>query len=103
LAIDNLDQALNPRLLSKLISYLSGWLQYNAPDRQLLFTAHNPAALDGLNLADSEVRLFVVERNSQGHTCVRRLELNPELSKLNEQYPLSRLWMMGNLGAVPNV
>jgi AAA domain, putative AbiEii toxin, Type IV TA system len=103
LAIDNLDQALNPRLLSKLISYLSDWLQYNSPDRQLLFTAHNPAALDGLNLADSEVRLFVVERNSQGHTCVRRLELTPELSKLNEQYPLSRLWMMGNLGAVPNV
>jgi predicted ATPase len=102
LAIDNLDQALNPRLLSKLISYLSGWLQYNAPDQQLLFTAHNPAALDGLNLADSEVRLFLVDRNSHGHTCVNRLELTPKLSKLNEQYPLSRLWMMGNLGALPN-
>jgi AAA domain, putative AbiEii toxin, Type IV TA system len=103
LAINNLDQALNPRLLSKLISHLSGWLQYNAPDRQLLFTAHNPAALDGLNLADPEVRLFVVERNSRGHTGVCRLELCPELVQLNEQYPLSRLWMMGHLGAVPNV
>jgi hypothetical protein len=67
-----------------------------------LFTANNPAALDGLNLANPEIRLFVVERNSQGHTRVHRLELNPELSKLNEQYPLSRLWMMGNLGALPN-
>ena len=103
LAIDNLDQALNPRLLMRLISRLSGWLRYNAPDRQLLFTAHNPAALDGLDLADPEVRLFVVERNSNGQTCVRRLELTTELAKLNQQYPLSRLWLMGNLGAVPNV
>jgi hypothetical protein len=103
LAIDNLDQALNPRLLAKLISRLSGWLQSNSPDRQLLFTAHNPAALDGLNLADPEVRLFVVERNSNGQTCVRRLELTTELANINQQYPLSRLWMMGNLGAVPNV
>lgn len=103
LAIDNLDQALNPRLLAKLISRLSGWLQYNSPDRQLLFTAHNPAALDGLDLTDPEVRLFVVERNSNGQTCVRRLELIAELEKNNQQYPLSRLWLMGNLGAVPNV
>lgn len=103
LAIDNLDQALNPRLLTKLISYLPSWLKHNAPDRQLLFTTHNPAALDGLDLADPEVRLFVVERNSNGQTCLRRLELTPELASLNQQYPLSRLWLMGNLGAVPNV
>jgi energy-coupling factor transporter ATP-binding protein EcfA2 len=103
LAIDNLDQALNPRLLTKLISHLPGWLEHQAPDRQLLFTTHNPAALDGLNLANPEVRLFVVERNSNGQTCLRRLELTPELSSLNQQYPLSRLWLMGNLGAVPNV
>jgi AAA domain, putative AbiEii toxin, Type IV TA system len=103
LAIDNLDQALNPRLLTRLISYLPSWLQYNAPDRQLLFTTHNPAALDGLDLTDPEVRLFVVERNSNGQTCLRRLELTSELASLNQQYPLSRLWLMGNLGAVPNV
>ena len=103
LAIDNLDQALNPRLLTRLISHLPGWLQANDPDRQLLFTTHNPAALDGLDLTDPEVRLFVVERNSNGQTCLRRLELTPELASLNQQYPLSRLWLMGNLGAVPNV
>ena len=103
LAIDNLDQALNPRLLTRLISHLPTWLQHNDADRQLLFTTHNPAALDGLNLADPEVRLFVVERNSNGQTCVRRLEITAELMSLNQQYPLSRLWPMGNLGAVPNV
>ncbi len=103
LALDNLDQALNPRLLVRLISRLSGWLHFNNRDRQLLFTAHNPAALDGLDLSDPEIRLFVVERNSNGQTCVRRLEVTAELTSLNQQYPLSRLWLMGHLGAVPNV
>lgn len=70
---------------------------------ELLFTAHNPAVLDGLDLADSEIRLFAVERNSEGHTVVRRIEINADLLAMNEQYPLSRLWLMGNLGAMPNV
>lgn len=103
LAIDNLDQALNPRLLVRLISRLAGWLEDSDGDRQLLLTVHNPAALDGLDLLNSEVRLFVVERNSNGQTCIRRLTPTPELTKLNQQYPLSRLWIMGHLGAVPNV
>jgi hypothetical protein len=103
LALDNLDQALNPRLLVRLVSRLSGWLHFNDRDRQLLFTAHNPAALDGLDLSDPEIRLFVVERNSNGQTCVRRLEVTAELASLNQQYPLSRLWLMGHLGGVPNV
>lgn len=103
LAIDNLDQALNPLLLARLVARLSDWLCHNGPDRQLLFTAHNPAALDGLDLSNPAVRLFTVERNSDGLTCVRRLEPTPELLALNHQYPLSRLWLMGHLGAVPNV
>ena len=103
LAIDNLDQALNPRLLEKVITYLSFWLKENSSDRQLLFTAHNPAALDGLNLLDSEVRLFTMDRNSNGQTVINRLTLNEKLKELNQQYPLSRLWLMGHLGAVPNV
>ncbi|USR89642.1 AAA family ATPase [Phormidium yuhuli AB48] len=103
LAIDNLDQALNPRLLVRLMSRLAGWLGHNEGDRQLLLTVHNPAALDGLDLTDPEVRLFGVERNSNGQTCIRRVTLTPELTELNQQYPLSRLWLMGHLGAVPNV
>lgn len=102
-AIDNLDQALNPRLVTRLTARLSGWVRHGGQDRQLLFTAHNPAVLDGLDLSDPEVRLFAVERNSNGLTRVRRLELTPELAALNQQYPLSRLWLMGHLGAVPNV
>ena len=103
LTIDNLDQALNPRLIARLVERLPDWLERGDSDRQLLFTAHNPAVLDGLDLLNDEVRLFAVERNSDGHTCVRRIELSPELQKQNAQYPLSRLWLMGHLGAVPNV
>ncbi len=104
-AIDNLDQALNPRLVTRLTTKLCAWLRLDQgrEEKQLLFTAHNPAVLDGLDLSDPEIRLFAVERNSKGHTCVRRIELTAALYALNEQYPLSRLWMMGHLGAVPNV
>ena len=103
LAIDNLDQALNPRLLTRLASHLASWLQLGDPTRQLLFTAHNPAVLDGLDLSDPETRLFAVERNSDGMTVVRRIEPSPALAAMNKDFPLSRLWMMGHLGAVPNV
>jgi energy-coupling factor transporter ATP-binding protein EcfA2 len=105
-AIDNLDQALNPRLVTALVSRLSAWLARpasSATPRQLLFTAHNPAVLDGLDLDDDEVRLFAVDRDNHGHTVVRRLELTPALKALHREYPLSRLWLMGHLGAVPNV
>jgi len=102
-AVDNLDQALNPRLVSRLVAKLASWLKQADGERQLLFTAHNPAVLDGLDLGDDEVRLFAVERNSNGHTRINRINPSPELLALNLQYPLSRLWLMGRLGAVPNV
>lgn len=102
-SIDNIDSALNPRLVTRLVSRLSGWLSATDPDRQLLFTAHNPSVLDGLDLEDDEVRLFAVERNSHGHTVIRRIEISEKLKALSENYPLSRLWAMGHLGAVPNV
>jgi predicted ATPase len=102
-AVDNLDQALNPRLITRLTERLVHWLRAGDADRQLLFTAHNPAVLDGLDLEDDDVRLFAVERNTSGHTCVRRIVVTEQQRQLLTQYPLSRLWMMGNLGAVPNV
>lgn len=102
-AIDNLDQALNPRLATRLVSKLNTWLTSTDNARQLLFTAHNPSVLDGLDLTNDNIRLFVVDRDSKGHTRVTRIIHSPKLLDLNREYPLSRLWMMGNLGAVPNV
>lgn len=103
LAVDNLDQALNPRLAARLTARLGSWLAGTDRARQLLFTAHNPAVLDGLDLRDDEIRLFAVDRNSDGHTVLNRIELSKKLLTLNREYPLSRLWLMGHLGAVPNV
>ena len=112
IAIDNMDQALNPRLVTALTKRLAGWLtqerstgkiKSTTQSRQLLFTAHNPAVLDGLDLDNDEVRLFAMDRDSNGHTVVKRLTPTPGLKALNRDYPLSRLWMMGHLGAVPNV
>jgi len=104
-AIDNLDQALNPRLILKLTQLLCKWFIENDRSPQLFFTAHNPAVLDGLNLKDERIRLFTVERNNQGHTEITRISMTKELLQLSceKGWPLSRLWLMGHLGGVPNV
>lgn len=104
-AIDNLDQALNPLLAKRLAEALCRWtlLDQNT-ERQLLLTAHNPAALDGLPLTDDRVRLFTVDRDDRGRTVVRRVELDQRLRlKAAEGWTLSRLWVNGLIGGVPNV
>lgn len=105
LSVDNLDQALNPRLSQKLVSSLCRWITENPIPRQILFTAHNPAVLDGLPLDDDRVRLFAVDRNSKGHTVINHILITDDLRLLSEKngWPLSRLWLMGHLGGVPNV
>ena len=45
LAIDNVDQALNPRLAQKLMEALCSWTARLNGGRQWLLTAHNPAIL----------------------------------------------------------
>ena len=104
LAIDNLDQALNPRLLKRLGQLLCNWVLEDGTG-QFLCTVHNPAAIDGLLLGDDRVRLFAVDRNNYGCTTVRRVAMTPELVELckRKDWPLSRLWMMGHIGGVPNV
>jgi len=101
-AIDNFDQTLNPRMARQVTSRFCDWV-VSKDSPQVLLTAHNPAVLDGLDLSNQEIRLFAVDRNNKGHTSVHRIEVTEELLKLNAQYPLSRLWMMGNLGGVPDV
>lgn len=105
LAIDNLDHALNPRLVRQLARFLCKWVIQGERQQQLIFTAHNPAVIDGLDLQDDKVRLFAVDRNSAGHTKATRVAMTPALLKMvNEKdWPLSRLWMMGHIGGVPNV
>jgi AAA domain, putative AbiEii toxin, Type IV TA system len=112
-AIDNLDQALNPRLSRRLAEALCGWLLESERERlfgqsqeprQVLLTVHNPTALDGLPLADDRVRLFTVDRDNRGHTVVHRIEMSESLlDKAASGWTLSRLWVNGLIGGVPNV
>lgn len=103
-SIDNVDQALNPRLVKKMTTLLCEWIIQNNR-QQIVCTAHNPAAIDGLNLEDDRIRLFTVNRNNKGHSQIQRVLISPELAKTAKarDWPLSRLWMMGHLGGVPNV
>ena len=104
LAVDNVDQALNPRLATKLMSAICAWSKRQGADQQWLMTAHNPAVLDGLPIQDDSVRLFAVDRSALGHTKVRRVDLSTALdARPDETWTLSRMWMNGLLGAVPNV
>ncbi|MCA9680792.1 MAG: AAA family ATPase [Myxococcales bacterium] len=103
LAIDNVDAGLNPRLARALIERLCERVTA-ARERQLLLTSHNPLVLDGLPLQNDQVRLFAVDRSARGKTLVRRIEVTPELlAKAEEGWTLSRLWVMGHLGGVPDV
>lgn len=104
-SIDNADHGLNPRLARKLFEAICQWTIQSSQPHQMMLTTHNPLALDGLPLQDERVRLFAVDRDASGHTTIRRIMVDDKLRKLAEEkgYPLSRLWVMGHLGGVPNV
>src|SRR6266852_1395776 len=101
-AIDNVDQALNPRLAMRLSSAFCNWVLKSKAGRQVLLTSHNPAVLDGLPLRDDRVRLFTVDRDTRGHTVVKRVEPNEKLlGKEKDGWTLSRMWVNGLIGGVP--
>jgi len=95
-AIDNIDASLNPKLCRRLIKELVNLA--NKYDKQVIFTTHNPAILDGLNLNDDEQRLFVVSRHKSGYTRARRF-LKPETKE--EPVTLSEAFLRGYLGGLP--
>lgn len=104
LAVDNFDIAMNPRLARALTRALCEALTDRKHERQVLLTTHNPLVLDGLDLRRDDIRLFAVERARSGATTVRRITVSPELAAEAENgMTLSRLWVSGRLGAVPNV
>ncbi len=104
LAIDNFDQAMHPRLARAAARVLCDNLERAEPARQVLLTTHNPLVLDGLDLRNDSIRLFAVERAESGTTRVNRVMVSPKLIEEAERgMTLSRLWVMGRLGAVPNV
>jgi predicted ATPase len=99
MGIDNIETALNPHLLRRLVKVLAELAVKH--ERQALVTTHNPAALDGLNLHDDTQRLFIVSRNDDGHTQVKRVVTKPDRNEGGVKLKLSELWMRGMLGGIP--
>lgn len=97
-AIDNIDASLNPKLCSELIKILTKLAKKH--DKQVIFTTHNPAILDGLNLNDDEQRLMVVYRNVHGHTKTKRIT-KKETPEGSEPVRLSEQFLRGYLGGLP--
>lgn len=103
-AVDNADHGLNPQLATNLMKALATWVAEGESTRQVLLTSHNPAVLDGLPLQNDAVRLFTVDRDNRGATVVRRFVPSPKILKMaSEGWTLSRLWMNGLIGGMPNV
>ncbi|OUD12128.1 AAA family ATPase [Thioflexithrix psekupsensis] len=99
-AIDNIETSLNPHLCRHLIEILSNLAKKH--DKQVLITTHNPAILDGLNLTDNDVRLFIVKRDDDtGETKINRLYAKPNADNERKSVKLSELWMKGYIGAIP--
>lgn len=97
-AIDNIDASLNPKLCIELIKILTKLAKKH--DKQVIFTTHNPAILDGLNLNDDEVRLLVVSRNKEGHTKTKRITPTP-VPEGEIPVRLSEKFMRGYIGGLP--
>lgn len=99
-AVDNFDQAMNPRLARATTRLFCDLIKKQ--NKTAFITTHNPLVLDGLQLDDPAVRLFTVERNkSDGTVQLKRINVTKELIDLDQ--PLSRLWISGRLGGVPNL
>jgi predicted ATPase len=102
-AVDNFDQALNPRTARELTrTFVRHTLDAG---RQVLLTTHNPLVLDGLELGDDRIRLFTVARDKQGHTKVKRVPVRdfPALKRKHGEHAVGRLWVEGLLGGMPDV
>ena len=93
-ALDNVDNALNPRLTRKLVEQIIKVTKREWGDtgnygaRQVFLTSHNPTALDAFDLFDDDQRVFVAYRNDKGHTKVTRLV--PPKDSTREQWNLAK-------------
>ena len=107
-ALDNVDNALNPKLTRKLVEQIirvvstTAGTETSLGARQVFLTSHNPTALDAFDLFSEDQRVFVVRRNERGHTTVDRLQPHP--SKTREEWQLamngrnlSQVWLDGDI------
>lgn len=98
-AVDSFDHALNPRLAKKITQVFCQQILENK--KHVFLTTHNPLVLDGLDLKNDDIRLFAVDRDRNGFAQIKRIQVSEEL--LREGQSLSRLWINGRLGGVPEL
>jgi hypothetical protein len=97
--IDSFDHAMNPRLARRITQVFSRLILENG--KTVFMTTHNPLVLDGLDLTDERIRLFVTDRDENGHIILNRIQVSEELIGTGQS--LSRLWINGYLGGVPEL
>ena len=97
-AIDNLDNGFNPKLCAYTAKTLCELAKTH--DKQAIITTHNPSLLDGLDLKDDENRLFVVYRNIEGRTRIRRI-LPKDQPQDGPPVRLSEAFLRGYIGGLP--
>lgn len=98
-AVDSFDHALNPRLAKRMIQVFCEQIIEN--NKHVFLTTHNPLVLDGLDLSNEDIRLFAVDRDKYGYAQIKRIKVSQEL--IDEGQPLSRLWINGRIGGVPEL
>jgi AAA15 family ATPase/GTPase len=103
-ALDNVDNALNPGMVRDMMGHIISLLEI-MPEKQILMTTHNPTTLDAIDLFNDNHRLFVVERNKNGHTEIKRIEAPKGFTR--EQWiekhggmRLSEIWLSGLIGGL---
>ncbi len=95
-AIDNVEASFNPKLcveVSKTLIRLA-----RAKNKQVIVATQNPSILDGINLHNCDERLFVIKRNTMGHTIARRITAKPDTKT---PVKLSEAWTRGYIGGLP--
>jgi predicted ATPase len=98
-AIDNVDNALNPKLCTTLMRQIVELAK--KCDKQVICTTHNPAILDGLNINDDEQRLYTVSRDAEGCTVVNRVH-PPKPQTDKPPTKLSAAFLAGHIGGLPD-
>ncbi len=110
-SVDNIDNALNPKLTRKLLEETIRVVKTVRNDelsfgpKQVFLTSHNPTSIDAFDIFDDDVRVFVAYRDKKGQTLARRLAppANVDREKwaiLKGGKTLSQLWIEG---LIPNL
>lgn len=101
-AIENIDHALHPRLARALVKKIVAEIVER--HRQVLLTTHNPLVLDGLALGNDAIRLFTVDRATNGHTMIKRVEYTAVIESAEKQgLTLSQMWVRGLIGGTSEI